>query len=97
MDRREICEHIARVHAVSVCDIQQTKMFRDARYDSVPLTTDTENFLEAEGYPGKSRAQVPEWVKSGPNAETFRMMMDALSADSSGAGLLSLKTPRYAP
>ena len=85
VSRREICEHIARVHTVSVSDIQETKMFRKARYDSLPLTTDTEHFLEAEGHPGKSRAEVPEWVKDGPNAVTFRMMMDAVSAEPSGA------------
>jgi predicted Rossmann-fold nucleotide-binding protein len=86
-ERREICEHIARVHTVSVCDIQQTKLFRKAQYDSVPLTTDTEHFLEAEGRPGKSRAQVPEWVKNGPNATTFRMLMDAASAEPSVEGV----------
>lgn len=84
--RREICEHIARVYTVSVCDVQQTKLFRKAGYDSVPLTTDTEHFLEAEGHPGKSRAQVPEWVKDGPNAETFRMLMEAVSAEPSVEG-----------
>lgn len=101
MGRRKICEHIARVHAISVCDVQKTKMFRDARFNSVPLTTDTENFLEAEGYPGKSRAQIPEWVKSGPNAMTFRMMMNAVQADLFDAGgthdhKANLRSPRIA-
>ncbi len=101
LDRRNICEHIARVHAICVCDIQQTKMFREAKYNSVPLTTDTEHFLEAVGYPGKSRAQVPEWVKESPNVETYRMMMDAVEAGPSDETVnpshkAAMRSPRIA-
>lgn len=101
VDRRDICERIARIHTVCVCDIQQTKLFRNPQYNSVPLTTDTEHFLEDVAHPGKSRAEVAEWVKDGPNAVTFRMMMDAVAAEPSEATTgvarkAAMRSPRVA-
>ena len=73
-------------------------MLKKAQYNSVALSSDTEHFFEAKGHSGKSRAQVPEWVKDGPNAVTFRMMMDAVSAEKSDASAdLSRTTKMRSP
>lgn len=81
-NEEQICERIALAHAAIVGETQKTKILRKPQFNSEPLSVDTEHYIEAEGYPGKSRAQVPEWIQTGPNATSYHMLMNAIGATS---------------
>lgn len=81
LSEEKICEQIAIRHAVTVGDTQKIKLLKEPKFNSEPLSLDTENYIEAEGHKGKSRAQVPEWIASGPNAVSYHMLMDSVGAE----------------
>lgn len=80
LKEEEICEYIALKHAVIVGETQRVNILREPKYNAEPLSLDTENYIEAEGYPGKSRAQIAEWIAKGPNAASYHMLMEAVGA-----------------
>lgn len=76
----KICEQIALRHTVTVGDVQKVKLLKSPQFNSEPLSFDTEHYIEAEGHKGRSRAQIPEWVRTGPNATSYHMLMNAVGA-----------------
>lgn len=82
LNAEQLCEGIALAHAVTIGESQKITVLREPKFNSEPLSLDTENYIEAEGHPGKSRAQVPEWVRTGPNANSYHMLMEGLGAKS---------------